>query len=225
VGYPQEGQIAQGINIISNEMVGPCQKLISLDGVDGVVISGNHFVETDSVAIAAVYGTAQATGINLFGNSYYIPHLAAVEMYQLAGSHLISHLGTIEMNGRKTSNGTAAPTTGTCVRGDICWNIAPSAGGSSGWQCVTSGTFSAATDNTGDTDGSTAVITGMTDTSDFNIGEFVTVSAGFATTGPFRIVAKAATSVTVDTNSTSAQSNVTVATPDPVWKAMASLAA
>ena len=68
-----------------------------------------------------------------------------------------------------------------------------------------------ATDATGDPDGSTAVIPGMTDTSDFDVGDAVTVSAGFpSTTDDYKILAKTSTSLTLDTNSTSAQTNVTV---------------
>ncbi|MBE3131375.1 MAG: hypothetical protein IMZ54_11770 [Acidobacteria bacterium] len=69
----------------------------------------------------------------------------------------------------------------------------------------------AATDNTGDTDGTTGAITGMTDTSDFYVGDPVTVSAGFATTGPFTILSKTATSITVDALSNAVALNVTVA--------------
>lgn len=123
---------------------------------------------------------------------------------------------------QKNSN---VPTIGTYAQGDIVERTTPAAGFTPGWVCTTSGTFSTATDNTGDTDGSTAVITGMADTSGFLVGEYVTVSAGFATTGPFKIVAKTASSITVDTSSNSAQSNVTVATPDPIFKAMGALAA
>lgn len=36
--------------------------------------------------------------------------------------------------------GTAAPTTGTFVQGDIVWNTAPAASGAIGWACVTGGT-------------------------------------------------------------------------------------
>uniref|UniRef100_A0A6M3KXH3 Putative pectate lyase n=1 Tax=viral metagenome TaxID=1070528 RepID=A0A6M3KXH3_9ZZZZ len=121
--------------------------------------------------------------------------------------------------------GTTLPATGTWKRGMRFWRSDATASASPGWICVTSGTYSAATDATGDTDGSTAVITGMEDTSDFYIGNYVTVSAGFPTTGPYRIISKAATTVTVETNSDSAQSNITVSTPDPVWKTMASLGA
>ncbi len=68
-----------------------------------------------------------------------------------------------------------------------------------------------ATDNTGDPDGSTAVIVGMTDTADFFVGDSVTVSAGFpSTTDGYKILSKTSTSVTLDTLSTSAETNVTV---------------
>jgi len=128
-----------------------------------------------------------------------------------------------EVAGGGDAFGTALPTDGTWKRGVRYWKTLPAASASPGWHCVTSGTYSTATDNTGDTDGSTAVITGMTDTSDFNIGDYVTVSAGFPTTGPYRIVAKTASSITLEVNSTSIQSNITVETPDPVWAAMPNL--
>jgi hypothetical protein len=66
-------------------------------------------------------------------------------------------------------------------------------------------------DSTGSTDGSTGTITGMSDTSGFVAGDFVTVSAGFpSTTDFYEILSLTATSVTLDTNSDSVQSNVTV---------------
>lgn len=37
-------------------------------------------------------------------------------------------------------SGTAIPVSGTYNRGDIMWNAQPSAGGTPGWVCVTSGT-------------------------------------------------------------------------------------
>ena len=68
-----------------------------------------------------------------------------------------------------------------------------------------------ATDNTGDPDGSTGVIVGMTDTADYFIGQSVTVSAGFpSTTDGYKILAKTSTTMTLDTLSTSAETNVTV---------------
>lgn len=117
------------------------------------------------------------------------------------------------------------PTAGTWHKGDQIWLADPAASTSPADFCVTAGTFSAATDNTGDTDGSTAVITGMADTSDFFVGEYVTCSAGFASTGPFMILAKTASTMTVGATSNSVQANITVATPDPVFKSVAALSA
>jgi parallel beta-helix repeat protein len=115
----------------------------------------------------------------------------------------------------------AAPTDGTWTVGEVVWNKTPTATVATNWTCQTSGTFSTATDATGDTDGSTAVITGMADTSDFSVGDYVTVSAGFATTGPYLVLSKTTTSMTLSAASNAAQSNITVATPDPVFLAAA----
>lgn len=46
---------------------------------------------------------------------------------------------TIYQNERLWDGRTAAPTTGNWVRGDIAWNLNPSAAGNIGWVCVTSG--------------------------------------------------------------------------------------
>jgi hypothetical protein len=43
-------------------------------------------------------------------------------------------------NIRRHASGTAAPTSGTWARGDIVWNVNPSAGGTMGWMCVAAGT-------------------------------------------------------------------------------------
>jgi hypothetical protein len=119
--------------------------------------------------------------------------------------------------------GSAAPSTQSWPRGTICWNTQPTSGQPMGWMCTESGTYSTATDSTGDTDGSTATITGMTDTSDFNVGDYVDVSAGFATTGPYRVISKTADSLTLESNSNATESNITVDTSDPVWTAMPDL--
>ncbi len=119
---------------------------------------------------------------------------------------------------QKIAWGLAGPDGGGSWRiGDIINNSAYAVSGITAWICNRSGTFSSATDSTGDTDGSTAVITGMTDTSDFAAGNYVDVSAGFPTTGPYRVVSLTATTMTLDTNSNSAQSNITVDTSDPTF--------
>ena len=43
-------------------------------------------------------------------------------------------------NGRSTITGTVPPVSGSWRAGDQCWNTAPSAGGTPGWVCTTSGT-------------------------------------------------------------------------------------
>jgi hypothetical protein len=59
----------------------------------------------------------------------------------------------------------------------------------------------------------------MADTSDFFAGEYVTVSAGFASIGPHQITANTASSIPVNANSNSAQFEVTVSTPAPTFGA------
>jgi hypothetical protein len=44
------------------------------------------------------------------------------------------------MRSMRTTEGTAAPASGTWARGDICWNTAPSVGAPAYWVCVTAGT-------------------------------------------------------------------------------------
>ena len=120
----------------------------------------------------------------------------------------------------------AIPSVGTWRQGQILYNRLPAAAGTIGWSGTKEGTFSSATDATGDTDGSTAVITGMTDTSDFFVGQYVTVSLGFASaTEPYQIRAITATTMTLELNSNSSQTNVTVATIDPVFKTFGTIAA
>ena len=58
---------------------------------------------------------------------------------------------------------------------------------------------------TGNTDGSTAVITNVASVGFLQTGMKIYVAAGFPTTGPFRVISFTATTITVDTNSNSAQ--------------------
>ena len=129
--------------------------------------------------------------------------------------------------GRYMSWDSSAPNIGTWSQGSIAFNTGASANGTVGWVATTDGTFSAATDATGDTDGSTAVITGMADTSDFAAGQFVTVSAGMPSAStPYKIISvDSATQITLNTASDSAQSNVTIATPNPTFVAFGPIAA
>lgn len=70
--------------------------------------------------------------------------------------------------------------------------------------------FSQPTDVACDTDGSTGVLTGCADLSDFQVGMLASVSDGFATTGPFLVTAVGVSTITVDGTSDSAETDVTI---------------
>jgi len=110
----------------------------------------------------------------------------------------------------------AAPTDGVWSVSDKVIDISPTSTQPVGWICTSSGTFSAATDSTGGTVSGSDTISDMTDNSDFYVGEYLTVSAGFA--GSPRILAKSGTTVLIlDANASSTNSNVTVSTTDPTF--------
>jgi len=162
--------------------------------------------------------TAPTTGLRT--DYFFATNKAYRHLYSLNGLRLVSGQGGLTCHaGAVPSAVTHAGV--TFYYGDILWNLVPTVGQPMGWGCSSQGTFSSATDSTGDTNGSTAVITGLTDTSDFIVGGFVTVSAGFpSASDPYRLTAKDATSVTLETVSTSVQSNVTVAHVAPVFRVM-----
>jgi len=194
---------------IQNYTIGLASNDVDNTPEDSVYISGPSFDDVD----VPFYDLAG----KMWG-SYPTGGLDGTIAPELAFNSLI-------MGGHNIQYGATAPAAGTWGIGDQIWKTAPAGAASPGWICTESGTFSAATDSTGDTDGSTAVITGMTDTSDFVLGQYVDVSAGFPTTGPYKIIKLTTTTMTIDTASNSAQSNITVDTSDPVWKAMADLGA
>lgn len=71
---------------------------------------------------------------------------------------------------------------------------------------------------TGDTDGSTGTITNVTGDVLPRIGDWVTVSTGFpSATDEYKVTAVTATTITVDENSTSAQTGATVAVTSECW--------
>jgi hypothetical protein len=185
-----------------------------------LIATGNMFYDDAVTSFYLLGGTYVDIIItdNFFqlGGSMALP--AAV-----TGNYVISRnigLDPIEVSS------TAVPTTGTWSIADRVIDSTPSAGGTLGWVCVTAGTFSSASDVTGDTDGSTGVITGLTDTSDFFLGNYVTVSSGMPSAStPYRIIAITSTTLTLNVLSTSAQSNVTIVTVNPTFKTFANIAA
>jgi hypothetical protein len=182
-------------------------------------VSDNWVMDNAATGYSQVYGvyvTANGDYTYLKNNHYYGCYM---EQYVDAGA-----VGVSDVFNKSEQSLPLAPTAGTATQGDIVWRADATSGQLAGWMCTHSGTFGAATDNTGDTDGASNVITGMTDTSDFAVGDYVDVSAGFASTGPYRIIAITATTITINALSNAAVNNITVDTSDPVWTAMANLA-
>lgn len=119
---------------------------------------------------------------------------------------------------------TAVPRAGTWVRGQIIWNASPSSGATPGWVCTQSGSFISWGTYTGNTDGSTGVITNVSTPFDADLlGGYISVSAGFLTRGPFKVLDYTSNTITVDANSNAAQTGVNLANMEPVFKAMANL--
>ena len=204
-------------NVISNNTINSVVYGILIDNSKYTIVDGNILYNVD-------YGIIEKI---CQGNLAYLAYSDYTKVKD--NKIFLYNIKDVAITGTNSRNlmfydGTAAPTTETWRRGQIVWRSDATTGEAPGWVCTTSGTFSVATDNTGDTDGSTAIITGMTDTSDFYIGDYVTVSAGFATTGPYQILKKTSTTITISVNSDAAVNNITVSTPDPVFKAMANLA-
>ena len=197
---------------------------VRIDYPKTVVFRDNILGYTESPADDLLYNLTilcHSNVVNFYmNNNNFVGCPLGVKPYDSTNLHILE--GS-PYKGNKTMYASAAPTAGTWSLGDRIYDSSPSAGGSLGWVCTSAGTFSTATDNTGDTDGSTAIITGMTDTSDFNIGDYVDVSNGFPV-GTVRIVdIISATSIRVNVNSDSAQNNITVSTPDPVFKTFGSI--
>ena len=204
------------------------------DNEDGIVIMSNNFYDV------ATYGINRFTGrphnmllyiddeiFDTVTTEMYVTRIGAYFSAQNSGlyPHSIRNIATLY--------GAVSPATAgdTWELGDTIHDPTPVAEATAGWKCVTEGTISAATDATGDTNGSSGVITGMADTSDFFPGEYITTSAGFASSvdagnTPVKIISiDSATQITINENSDTAESDITVLTPAPVFKAMANLAA
>jgi hypothetical protein len=157
--------------------------------------------------------------------------LTATDIY-FRDNSLINCLGSISLSGRPIAQafsngnivswGTAAPTTGSWRRGDIVGNTSLTTAQKEGWGCTASGTFSAAA-TTGDTDGATALMTNVADTSAIPINSYVSVAAGFATTGPFKVLRKTTHTLTLDTNSNAAQVGTAITTTDPTFVELANI--
>lgn len=184
-----------------------------LSGIPKLIFKGNYV----GIGERSIFsGTRQFTDLIIFGNDFFCDIPLGVEAAVVTGHNVQSqNIGVDPMD----ALGSAAPTTGTWRVGVKIYDEAPAASGFIGWICITDGTFSSASDVTGDPDGATAVIAGLADTSDFFVGDYVTVSAGMPSAAtPYRITGLTATTMILDTASTSAQTDVTIVTVDPTFK-------
>ena len=226
----QPVQIGQGVHFSCEDF----QQLVGYTTAQTAVITYDTSIGTGdfgSVRINRIYYNSNGVGTDytyIILDQTHGPHEWDIGLVQGSGSGGQCRFGSDNYTRLEHgwANSGTAPTTATFSAGDVIYDESPSASGSIGNVCVTSGSFSTATDNTGDTDGSTEVITGMTDTSDFFLGQYVTVSAGFpSATTPYKILALTSTTMSLNTDSTSVQSNVTVSTPNPVFKTFGSISA
>jgi hypothetical protein len=233
---PKASGTSGTLKIENNTMTSPTRG-INLSGLGyndhiPILLKGNTYLGTMTVAIDSAAPTYPTIPIYM-ENEYFLGASLGTGKVQFGKYDWMFNYGNAgnfpyrmtrftQMYSSEVPNSVGYPGT-TWEESDTIFNSAAAVGSPVGWTCTQNGTFSSATDATGDTDGSTAIITGMTDTSDFYIGEYVSVSAGFPAAGPYMIQAITATTITLDTASNSVQSNITVATIDAIWTAMANL--
>ena len=98
-----------------------------------LIITDNELAGTSHKYGLELDDVAWASNLNFIGNN--VPSVGTAWTNFANGTSK----GTVK-NGVKNFYGTAAPTTGTWIGGDIVYNSAPSAGGKIGWICVTAGT-------------------------------------------------------------------------------------
>lgn len=84
--------------------------------------------------------TCTNDGINTFNVTQLYRQLSSAFRGTVYENIKIGYLEEYSLGGKVNTFGTAAPTSGDWVTGDIVWNLAPAAGGNIGWVCVASGT-------------------------------------------------------------------------------------
>lgn len=205
----------------------------SADTVRDIALS-NNFYRRDDYLMAQTAGTGSIlrlvdgrlilyqltadTAGQIFDALDYAPYLFEPTIEAGYSSAKNSHF---LLGGKTFTFHHEAPTAGTWTKGSIIFNSAVTAGQSMGWMCILSGSFGGATDSTGVTAIGSYTITGVTDTSDFNVGDWVTVDKGIQYhPGPFEILGKTASTITVNVPGDSVETNVTITANDPLFEAM-----
>jgi hypothetical protein len=101
------------------------------------------------------------------------------------------------------------------TQGDIIWNHDVGTGGSPGWVCISSGTFSAASTTGGITTGTKALV--LAAAAGFFAGDYITIAG---VTGIKRIVTLVGAAATIDSNADATVAAAAVATPAPTFEVM-----
>jgi hypothetical protein len=105
-------------NTIGREALGFSTWDIDANYSNGIVIANNQCISPIATHIQG--------GEFLVGNTGQVQYARALQRSNVG---LVSHTWD-----------QAIPTTGTWKRGDVCWNVTASAGGTPGWVCVVAGT-------------------------------------------------------------------------------------
>lgn len=111
---------------------------IYVTGVSGISsIYGNHLgnISTANTRYGLNVDDATSAGYQIFGNSYG-SNATGTKLVATSGSYTGSLEGEL---GQREIWANAAPVAGAWSRGDRVWSIVPSASGTIGWVCVTSG--------------------------------------------------------------------------------------
>jgi hypothetical protein len=178
-----------------------------------------RYVDAESVALRILAGEMRLYHAASGGSGFFNQNYSSFSEFFRAGYSVAQ--GRYFGNATNTITwGTAVPGSGTWTQGDVRWKSDVAAGGSPGWMCTTSGTFSSAS-TTGDITTGTTALT-VASSSGFAVGDYITIAG---VTGIKRITAIAGTAVTIDSNADATVTGAAVATPDPVFKAMANVAA
>lgn len=113
----------------------------------------------------------------------------------------------------------AVPTADTWHAQQVIWSTVATSSNPMGWYCTAGGTFSTYS-STGNTTTGSPVITSVPSTSGLQAGQYVSVAAGFATTGPYMVLELTANSITINALATGNRRGTAVTCPAPTFKAM-----
>lgn len=239
--YFFHGDYVQDTHILNNwwRGYGSTAVYIQNEG-DSLTIQGNDFFNSNTAA-GSVLVITKVNGLrindNRLGNSFsgtgainIDRQCQAVRMFgnDLTGSTnatiSVSNVPIkTSQDGQRRIDYLAAattPTAGTWNIGDQAWTTTPSSGAAPGGVCTVAGSYSAIT-ATASSDGSTAVLTSLSNFTNLAVGTYFT-HAGF--TGTVRIISMTATTITVSANSTSIQAAQAITVAAATFKAMANLA-